>query len=367
MIDFYRAMEKARIPYVEYGPTAIDSYFGHAMEYPVKFFAIQGSMVDLAKTFDAIEYPSLPYADVSVRKSAIGFEARILCLEDGGKAGVTEMGRFKRDPRSGRFYDPEGVYEALKTRNFQPRPSSEEGALFETAAILSRFFPSPTEESLPPLPIPEAPSLLWQKDLLTFILQGPGSSRSFELLRKSGFIQKYWPILDDLLQVDHAKDCHPEGGGWSHTMEALGHRKSFNLTLSLAILLHDVGKPHSEAAEGRKFDKHAEIGAHIAARFLRSLGFEETIVSDAQFMIRWHMLPAALPKLPPGKVEDLVLDPRFPNLMELYRCDEFSTFKGPDAYYAACAAYKAMVRNARNPFRDIGGRKNPQSFSRTRS
>ena len=369
MIDFNRAMEKAGIPYSEYGLTAIDAYYGYSMESPVKFFAAQGSMVDLAKVFEAIEYPSLPYADVSVGSKTIGFEARILCAEssDSAQAGATGWGSFRRDPRGGRFYDPAGIYESLRNKSFTPRHSSNEGSLFETAALLSRF-PSPGgEETFPPLPLPERPSALWQKDLLSIILQGPGSSRSLELLRESGFIQAHWPRIAELLQVDHAKDCHPEGGGWSHTLEALGHRKSCSLTLSLAILLHDVGKPHAEAAEGRKFDKHAEIGAQIAAQFLRSLSFEESIVSDVQFMIRWHMLPAALPKIPPGKVEELVLDRRFPALMELFRCDEFSTFKGPDTYYAACAAYKGIIRNAKNPYRDINGLKSSQSLSSTRS
>jgi poly(A) polymerase len=374
MVDFYRAMEKARIPYSEYGLTAIDAYYGYSMESPVKFFATKGSMVDLAKVFEAIEYPSLPYADVSIGRKTIGFEARILCGDSNENdiaglqnTGATEWGSFRRDPRDGRFYDPAGIYEALRQKTFTPSPSSCEGSLFETATLLSRFSSPSREENFPPMLLPERPSALWQKDLLSVILQGPGSARSLELLRESGFIQTHWPRIAELLQVDHAKDCHPEGGGWSHTLEALGHRKSYNLTLSLAILLHDVGKPHSEAAEGRKFDKHAEIGAQIAAKFLRSLGFEESIVSDVQFLIRWHMLPAALPKIPPGKVEDLVLDSRFPTLMELYRCDEFSTFKGPDMYYAACAAYKTIMRNAKNPYRDINGRKSPQSFSSTRS
>ena len=72
MIDFNRAMEKAGIPYSEYGLTAIDAYYGYSMESPVKFFAAQGSMVDLAKVFEAIEYPSLPYADVSVGTPGTG-------------------------------------------------------------------------------------------------------------------------------------------------------------------------------------------------------------------------------------------------------------------------------------------------------
>ena len=86
------------------------------------------------------------------------------------------------------------------------------------------------------------------------------------------------------------------------------------------------------------------------------------IVRDAAFLIRWHMLPAALPRIPISTVGDIVLDKRFTDLLELYRCDEFSSFKGPDGYYAACAAYKAFMKNSRNPYRDTNGRKTVQIF-----
>ena len=366
MTDVYAVFAKAGIPYREFGITAIDAYYRFAMRKPVKFILVEGSIIDLARCFETLNYPALPYADASLDAGEAGFEARFLCAESIRKRnlGALAFTDFRLDPADGHFYDPLDIYSVLRSRNFLPVLSEGENALFESAVYLSRF-PDSQGDALPKLPFPAKASPLWQKDLLSLILQASNSSGSFELLRKSGFIKAYWPDLDALLQVDHAKDCHPEGGGWSHTMEALGHRKSFDLTLSLAILLHDVGKPQSESNEGRRFDKHAEIGAKIAARFLRNLGFDEVIVSKAAFMIRWHMLPAALPRIPISTVSDIVLDERFTDLLELYRCDEFSSFKGPDGYYAACAAYKAFMKNSRNPYRDANGRKTVQIFSNT--
>ena len=95
----------------------------------------------------------------------------------------------------------------------------------------------------------------------------------------------------------------------------------------------------------------------MAARFLRDLGYEAGIIEDVSFMIRWHMLPAALPRIPITSVQDIVFDQRFPLLLELFRCDEFSSFKGPDVYYAACAAYRAFQKFEKNPFRERDGRK----------
>ncbi|MCE1195545.1 HD domain-containing protein [bacterium] len=377
MTDLAAALAEARLPYREYGITAIDSYCGHSMRQPVKFYLVEGSVIDLAKRFDALDYPALPYADASLGAGAASFEARFLCAESVERTGLGALALtdFRRNPANGHYGDPRGVYPLLKDRIFPTGRAEGPNLLFESAAYLSRFgAPTGVEPSAPAedwqdaaagaLPHSSDVSPLWQKDILTIILQGPRSSDAFELLRASGFVAAYWPELDALLKVDHAKDCHPEGGGWSHTMEALGHRKTLDLTLSLAILLHDIGKPHAESSEGHRFDKHAEIGARLASRFLRSLGFAERIVDDVYFMIRWHMMPAALPRLPAAKVSDVVLDPRFPDLLELFRCDEFSTFKGPDTYYAGCAAYKAFMRNHRNPYRDQDGRKKAQTFSR---
>lgn len=366
MTDVYAVLAKAGIPYREFGITAVDAYCGFTMRKPVKFILVEGGIVDLARCFEALDYPALPYADASLGAEAAGFEARFLCVESIQKKniGAVAFTDFRRNPADGHFRDPLDIYASLRSRNFRPSLSESENALFESAIYLSRF-PDSSGAPLPRLHFPVNASPLWQRDLLSLILQASNTSGSLELLRKSGFIKTYWPDLDALLLVDHAKDCHPEGGGWSHTMEALGYRKSPDLTLSLAILLHDIGKPHSESHEGRRFDKHAEIGAKIAARFLRNLGFEETIVRNVMFMIRWHMLPAALPRIPISTVKDIVMDERFTDLLELYRCDEFSSFKGPDGYYATCAAYKVFMKNSRNPYRDTNGRKTAQIFSNT--
>ncbi|HWR12016.1 MAG TPA: HD domain-containing protein [Rectinemataceae bacterium] len=365
MTDIAAVMANARIPFREYGITAVDSYCGFSMNKPIKFFLVEGGIVDLARNFETLGYPSLPYADASLDAATAGFEARFLCVDDIGRKniGALALSDFRRNPSDGHYFDPQGTYSVLKNRQFTIELREGENILFETAAYLSRLQPA-SKTPARALPLPDSVSATWQRDLLSLILQGPNSAASFELLKESGFVKAYWPDLDALLLVDHAKDCHPEGGGWSHTMEALGYRKSPDLTLSLALLLHDIGKPHSEASEGHRFDKHAEIGARIAARFLRSLGFDEKIIGDACFMIRWHMLPAGLPRIPLSTVSDIILDSRFVDLLELFRCDEFSSFKGPDGYYASCAAYKAFMRNSRNPYRDQDGRKKAQIFSR---
>ncbi len=364
MTEAAKAIAAARIPFREFGITAVDSYCGFSPSNYPHFYLVQGSIVDLARVFESLEYPSLPYADASVELLADSGAFRFLCTDslERPRLGCLALTDFRRDPQDGRYYDPRGVYSDLRHGIFDPEGEYGENLLFETSLFLSRLGIKDASSLVKP-GLPSSLSRLWQKDLLSLILQGPHSAAALEYLRDCGFVEKFWPDLAALVQVDHAKDCHPEGGGWSHTMEALGHRKSRDLRLSLAILLHDIGKARSAAREGRRFDKHAEIGATLAARFLRGLGFDETITGDVSFMIRWHMMPAALPRIPIASVQDIVFDRRFPLLLELFRCDEFSSFKGPDLYYAACAAYKTFMKYEKNPFRERDGRKKTRAPS----
>jgi len=157
--------------------------------------------------------------------------------------------------------------------------------------------------------------------------------------------------------VDHSKDFHPEGNAWNHTLETFRYRKTCDLRLSLGLLLHDIGKPIAVSAGSRRYDGHAELGEEQARIFLKRLGIKERLSGDICFLVRNHMLPAALPRLPLFRTAGIMSSPLFPLLMELYRCDESSSFKGLDGYYESSAAYQSFLKNRRNPYRSEDGKK----------
>jgi poly(A) polymerase len=157
--------------------------------------------------------------------------------------------------------------------------------------------------------------------------------------------------------VDHTKEHHPEGNVWRHTVEAFAYRKLRELPVSLGLLLHDSGKPYTGPRGGNAFDRHAQVGAEKSRRFLSELGFNSRVIEQVEYFVRNHMLPAYIPKLSFSRTEDVLSSPLFPDLLELYRCDVSSTFRGPDGYYAACAAYRSFLKNRRNPFRSSAGKK----------
>jgi poly(A) polymerase len=196
-----------------------------------------------------------------------------------------------------------------------------------------------------------------QRVLLTGLLLSPRPDLGLELLKAAGFVESFWPELARLDNVDHSKEFHPEGNVWNHTLETFRYRKKGDLLLSLGLLLHDVGKPLAESSGSRRFDGHAELGAKAARKFLERLEFAAPLIADIFYLVKNHMLPAALPRLPLIRTEEILESPLFPTLLELYRCDESSSFKGLDGYYESSAAYQAYLRHRRNPYRSADGRK----------
>jgi poly(A) polymerase len=392
------------------GFSAIDRYLGRD-SLPFVFLETDAALSDLARLFEGLRFPGATLADAALEQE--GRDHFFRCLDRDSRDDrdfACKLLLFTQDWKTGRFYDPGGFYPFLRRirdegeaagktsrrRAFraenkpekQPVPLWWEGfdqaenrlrALMEGALILARYCPgdedplSPCLKSreigelaaaagkLPPAPSPGAEEL---RVLLTALLDSPRPALGLELLKASGFTGEFWPELAILDDVDHSKEFHPEGNVWKHTMEtfryrkpAAGRRSAYETRLSLALLLHDAGKPLAASSGNHRFEAHAELGARQARRFLDRLGFGEALVRDVVWLVRNHMLPAALPRLPLSRTREIMESPLFPLLMELYRCDESSSFKGLDGYYESSAAYHAYLKHRRNPYRTAEGRK----------
>jgi poly(A) polymerase len=351
MDERFETMAAAGILAYESSFTALDAYLG-IKDAPLRFALASSAIQDIAKAFDEIEYPGSDYADASVRSD---FYIRLADSPKTAESAAFAQLDLLRDPGRNVFLDPKDIYASLRSPKTVLRPASAEKQIFEAAILVSRYPYAIESDALPALPRDFAPRS--QRDMLELILTGATPERGLELLRRTGFVDTYWPELASLVGTGQSKEFHPEGDAWDHTLETFRYRKTVDLGLSLALLLHDTGKPRAEESEGRKFDRHAEIGRSVAERFMRRLGFAQSLIEDVSFLVRYHMMPAALPRLPANRLEGVIDDKRFPILLELYKCDELSTFRGPDGYYEACAAYKAWLKNVRNPWRDAEGKK----------
>jgi poly(A) polymerase len=359
----------------------------------------------LARLFEGLRFPGAALADGAL--DAGEERCYFRCVEPGENPRPSfGFLAFSRDWPSRRFRDPGGFYPLLRELRdgappenpalaaeappapWQTGPEPGTGryrALTDGALILARYSGDPAPDpgadpgragagagksavtelaaQIQQLPADLPPGSEEQRMLLMGLLLSPRPEAALELLKETGFIGEWWPELVALDRADHAKEFHPEGNGWDHTLETFRHRKSAgrrsppDLRLSLGLLLHDLGKPLSESSGNRRFAGHAELGARAARKFLQRLEFPAPLIEDIFYLVKNHMLPAALPRLPLQRTAEIMASPLFPTLMELYRCDESSSFKGLEGYYQSSAAYQSYLRLRRNPYRSADGTK----------
>jgi poly(A) polymerase len=374
------------------GISSLDRYFGFA-DLPFAFVETSADLQTLARFFGELRFPGPEIADCAVFGE--GRDWYFFCVDEAwardsvprgfsaktgfGRAGSFGIFDFFLDPETGRFFDPFGVYPLLRQmRRRVPAdvlwrgigPSAERNRfLLDAALILSRYDTAPFPSSAAVFAElraavetldAEKPGPELQRLMLTAILLSEQPGRGLDFLKAAGFIETYWHELAMLDGAEHSKEFHPEGNAWKHTLETFRYRKIsgpgslHDIRLSLGLFLHDIGKPLALSSGRNRFDGHAELGAAAARRFLERLEFPPELINDVSYLVKNHMLPAALPRLPLNRTESIMSSRLFPVLMELYRCDESSSFKGLDQYYKSSAAYRRFLRLRKNPFRKEG-------------
>jgi len=344
--------------------SALDRYFRVSVSASVRtphpeYLLTEGSLIDLAKTFEDLTYPGLLYTDAALRREEGDYLFR--CIEPRLRPppACFTVQELRYDPERRVYLDPFGVYPSLRQKKLV-MAASEADALFrlaEAARLISRYHYEIRAEDLPLRGVLPEPSPEFQRELLVSLLSSGDPAKGLTLLFASGFVEAFWPELFELARVPHVKDYHPEGNAWEHTLETFSHRKNSDLTLSLALLFHDIGKPASHGTQERPFDGHADLGARICAHILRRLGFPPSLVEDVTFLIRFHMMPAALKTLPLYRTRKLMSSPLFPLLLELFRADMSASYSSPQSYYDACRVYRSFHRNEGNPYRRSDGSK----------
>jgi poly(A) polymerase len=351
MTDALARLKEENIPYLVCSYSCLDRYF-RLRDPGSLFVATDSSLVALARAFEDLQFPGLPLEDAAVQN---GFNRLVFrCVDTLAlpPSAPFTVQRLLFDPARNVFLDKLDLYPDLRSRTLTFVPDSYPRwlALCEAAKLVSRYHYTAEDLRLGWEAGNELPPAGYQKDLLESLLTSRAPEKGFAFLEASGFVEAAWPELHAMTEVPHGKDYHPEGNVWEHTLATFRHRKHPDLTLSLSLLLHDSGKPVSENTGDKRFDGHAELGARIAARFLRRLEFSDRVVEPVEFLVRYHMMPAALKILPPFRTEKIFASPLFPTLLELYRADLSSSYADEEEYYEACRIYRAWQRDKGNPY-----------------
>jgi len=127
------------------------------------------------------------------------------------------------------------------------------------------------------------------RDELSKLLQGAHVDRGLQLVVDIGLADEFLPELPALqLEQD---PVHRHKDVFRHTLAVVKHCPPDDLTLRLAALLHDVGKPATKqiTPEGVQFHHHEVVGARMAEERLRALRFPEKVVQDVRKLVEMHL------------------------------------------------------------------------------
>ncbi len=343
--------------------SALDHYYRISRTAPVHL-VVESDLAELARHFDPLSFPGESFCDAAAPMD--GATLLFTCAEDGIPRGQMPfpVAEFLYDIRGERFLDIGESYHQLRSRETEPRVplgdpvvAAMQGAILESRYEMSTGI---TERlgasgvlSGSGVRVSEAELAVLLREILT----GVSPARGLRVLSELGLVAEWFPELAAMSETDHSKEYHPEGNVWEHTLHTFEYQKNRDLVLGLALLLHDAGKPLSEGTRENPFLEHSHHGTRVARRFLRRLGFSEDAIESVAWLIRYHMIPGALHRLPTRRTAGLMRSPLFPALLELYRCDLSSTFRGPEGYYRACRVYKDFLKHERNPYRREDGTK----------
>lgn len=98
---------------------------------------------------------------------------------------------------------------------------------------------------------------------------------------------KLIPELKDMVGFEHKNPNH-HLNVWEHTLCALSMSPN-DFEIRLALLLHDIGKPHSYTeGEVRHFRGHELVSARISRDILTRLDYDPEFINEVCFLIEKH-------------------------------------------------------------------------------
>jgi poly(A) polymerase len=126
------------------------------------------------------------------------------------------------------------------------------------------------------------------RDELSKLLLGEHVDQGLEIMVETGLAEQFIPEIPALrLEQD---PVHRHKDVLRHTF-AVVKRTEPDLTLRLAALLHDIGKPETRQVtpDGVQFHHHEVVGARLAEQRLRALRYPERIIQDVSQLVAMHL------------------------------------------------------------------------------
>jgi poly(A) polymerase/tRNA nucleotidyltransferase (CCA-adding enzyme) len=127
-----------------------------------------------------------------------------------------------------------------------------------------------------------------QEEFNKIILSG-SPAYGIQLLQDTNLLSYIIPELQEGLGVE--QNLHHIYSVWEHNLRALATCPSPKLTVRLACLLHDVGKPRTKHGNGTHatFYNHDHVGARMTKKILERLKYSRALIEAVTLLVDQHM------------------------------------------------------------------------------
>jgi poly(A) polymerase len=162
---------------------------------------------------------------------------------------------------------------------------------------------------------------------LSRILTSGKAAYGMRLLQKTRLLGYILPEVEQMIDCQQNPLHHPEGDALTHTIGLLVKLpKGCSLTLALAALLHDIGKPptRGEKYEQPTFYGHEQVGADMTKIVLERLKYPTDVIETVTSHVRQHMTFRYVDDMRRSKLYRFLSQPNFNELLELHRLDAMS-------------------------------------------
>ncbi len=259
---------------------------------------------------------SQPREDSKIGEGHKGFAVRTdqsMLIREACQRRDFTINAMAADPISGKIYDPYGGFEDLEEgvlRVVDPVTFVEDPLrVMRGVQFAGRFNLTPDAKTLEVMralspKLTELPSERLFEEWKKLLLKSEKPSVGLQLAKDAGVLAAVHPEFLPLEETEQDPRWHPEGDVFVHTKLGLDQaakiirRDNFAdneaLTLMLAILCHDLGKPQTT-----KRDEHGHITAHghdeagvlPSKQFLRTIHADTLTKDKVTKLVEYHMWP----------------------------------------------------------------------------
>ncbi len=198
----------------------------------------------------------------------------------------------------------------------------------------------------------------WERirDELLKILTGPDPSRGLKLLFDSGILEVILPEIAAMHGVQQPPEFHPEGDVFVHTCLMFELSQERSETLSLEILLHDVGKPPTFTIKERiRFDGHADLGAKMAEEICRRLRISNQQIEEVVDVVKDHLRFIHVQEMRESTLKRFLRKTNFSDHLELHRLDSLASHGDLSSYHFCQEKLEKLTQEAMRPKPFING------------